>query len=149
MGSSRRKKRRQDSVQVESWHFTYQDRIHCFGGIDQDAGESALSAYAALYGTLERKLFARHCAGIPIPSLKRSYLARYSIPARMFNSLSVLVRGKAVAVHEGQLRRVDSLERRIRRAEEQINRVLDSGNRNGVHQKKRRLAALKRQPEGL
>ena len=91
--SFRKKERRLGSAQVGSWRFTYEDRIHSFAGVDCEAGLSALSAYAAFFGKLERRLFSRFCAGVPVRSLKKDYVSRYRIPARMFNSLGVSVEG--------------------------------------------------------
>ena len=143
------RKRKSRFGEVEPPKFTYQDRIHAFEGLDFAAGELALSAYARLYGRLERKLFARYCAGDPLTSLKKSWLAAYRIPARMFNSLRVSVEGKVSSVREGQVRRVDSLEHRIKRAEQQIERFAERGDANGAHQKKRRLAGLRHQLDCL
>ena len=83
-------KHQSGSAQVGEWRFTYQDRIHSFEELDSAQGISALSAYAELYGRLERKLFGRYCAGVSLPSLKNSYLLAHRIPARMFNGLSPL-----------------------------------------------------------
>ena len=69
MPSSRMKERQSGSAQVGEWRFTYQDRIHSFEELESEQGISALSAYAELYGRLERKLFGRYCAGVSLPSL--------------------------------------------------------------------------------
>ena len=137
-----KRKRTLGSSQVGDWKFSYQDRIDSFGGVGFKKGVAGLSAYAALFGKLERRLFARACAGFSIPSLKSGYISRYRVPARMFNSLRVSVEGKISAAREGQYRRVDSLERRIKRAKERITEAGKRGNLNVVHHKKRRLAAL-------
>ena len=42
---------------------TYQTRICDYGGMERSAGDAALSAYAELYGLVERKLFAEVAAG--------------------------------------------------------------------------------------
>ena len=125
-----------------SWKFTYQDRIHSFEDLDFIQGCAALSDYAGLYGRLERELFARSCAGVPLPSLKKGCLSKERIPARMFNSLRVSVEGKVSAARESQLGLVESLGRRIVRAEKQIAVALDDGRLNAAHHKKRRLANL-------
>ena len=124
MSSSGRKKRQSGSAQVGSWKFTYQDRIHSFVGVDSAAGILALSAYADLYGKLERKLYARYRAGVSLPSLKNRFLAAYRIPGRMFNSLRVSVEGKISSAREGQLRQIESLDRRIGRAKKQVSELL-------------------------
>ena len=107
MPSSRNKKRQSGSAQVGKWRFTYEDRIHSFEELESEQGISALSAYAELYGCLERKLFGRYCAGVSLPSLKSSYLLAHRIPARMFNGLRVSLEGKyrrSVRVNSGRLR---------------------------------------------
>ena len=147
--SFRKKERRLGSAQVGSWRFTYEDRIHSFGGVGLDEGLSALSAYAALFGTLERTLFGRFCAGVSLPSLKSDYLSQYRIPARMFNSLRVSVEGKVSAAQKSQQRLIESLARRIGRAKQQITEASDRGDLNAVHNKKRRLGALERRLEAV
>ena len=143
------RKRNSGSWEAEPATFTYQERVHAFEGLDFVAGESALSAYARLYGRLERKLLARYCAGERLTSLKKPWIAAHRIPARMFNSLRVSVEGKISSVREGQPRRVDSLERRIKNAERQIERSWERGDLNAAHRKKRRLSALRQQLEDL
>ena len=147
--SFRRKTVVPGSIQVASSRFTYQDRVHSFSGTGVDEGLSALSTYGALFGTLERKLLVRFSAGDCLSSLKKGYLSEYRIPARMFNSLRVSVEGKVSAARESQQRLVESLERRIGRAEEQTVEFGKRGDRNGVHQKKRRLSALCERLESL
>ena len=143
MPSSRKQKRQSGSAQVGEWRFTYEDRIHSFEGLDSGQGISALSAYAELYGHLERKLFGRYCAGVSLTSLKSEYLLAHRIPARMFNGLRVSLEGKIAAVREGQSRQLESLGRRISRAEKQIASALERGKLDVVHHKKRRLENLR------
>ena len=139
---SRRKNQRLGSGRVGSWKFTYQDRVHSFPGVGLDEGLSGLSAYAALFGTLERTLFGRLSAGVPLVSLKSAYLSKYRIPARMFNGLRVSVEGKVSAARESQQRQIESLGRRTKRAGQQIVEARKRGDLNLVHNKKRRLATL-------
>ena len=143
MDSAKRKMRQSGSSQVGEWRFTYQDRIHSFEELELEQGISALSAYAALYGRLERKLFGRYCAGVSLPSLKNSFLVKYQIPARMFNSLRVSLEGKIAAVRESQSRQIESLGRRISRAGNQIAGSLERGKLAVVHHKRRRLENLR------
>ena len=49
---------------------TYQTRIADYGGVDRSMGDAALAAFAALYGRVERKLFADVAAGRSAGSLK-------------------------------------------------------------------------------
>ena len=121
---------------------TYQTRIRDYSGIERAAGDATLSAYAQLYGRVQRKLLAQVAAGRSAASLKNKYLKRYGIPARMFNGVRVSLEGKVASVKEQQKLRVDSLGRRIARAEGRIADAAQRGRWDQVHQKSRRLAAL-------
>ena len=122
---------------------TYQTRISDYGGVNRSAGDAALAACAALYGRVQRKLFADVAAGGSASSLKGAYLKRYGIPARMFNAVRVSLEGKVASVREQQKLRGDALGRRIARAERQVSDAAEGGRRDQVHQKKRRLANLR------
>ena len=122
---------------------TYQTRIADFGDMDRAVGYSALAAYAQLYGRVERKLFADFSAGEVPASMKKEYLERYGIPARMFNGLRVSLEGKVSAVQKTMGLRLDNLQRRIARAELEIAKAVERGRLNQVHQKRRRLANLR------
>ena len=128
---------------------TYETRIRHFGELDRRAGDDLLSAYAQLYGGIERKLFAETAAGPSAAALKSEYLERYRIPARMFNSVRVSLEGKIASVREGQKLRLDSLARRIARAERQIAVAAEQRRWAQVHQKQRRLGNLKTRLEKL
>ena len=122
---------------------TYQTRISGYQGRDRESGDAALSAYAELYGRVQRKLFSAVAAGRPAASLKNTYLGQYGIPARMFNGVRVSLEGKVASVKEQQKLRGDDLRRRIARAERQISAAAERDRWDQVHQKKRRLAHLK------
>ena len=122
---------------------TYQTRVRNYSGVERAAGDAALSAYAGLYGRVQRKLFAQVAAGQPAASLKSQYLRRYGIPARMFNGVRVSLEGKVASVKEQQKLRVDSLRRRIGTAEGVISKVAHGGRWEQVHQKRRRLVNLR------
>ena len=122
---------------------TYHTRVREYAGTDGEAGDAALSAYGELYGRVERRLFAEVAAGRSAASLKSEYLKRYSIPARMFNAVRVSLEGKVASVKEQQKLRVDSLGRRIARAEVQIADAAERGRWDQVHQKRRRLVNLR------
>ncbi len=122
---------------------TYQTRMREYSSVDREAGDAALSAYAELYGRVQRKLFAEVAAGRSAPALKNAYLQRYGIPARMFNGARVSLEGQVASVKEQQKLRLDSLGRRMARAERQIADALERGRWDQVHQKRRRLANLR------
>ena len=121
---------------------TYQDRIRDYVGMERSAGDAALSAYAELYGRMERKLFAEVAAGRSAASLKSGYLKRFRIPARMFNGVRVSLEGKVASVRAQEKLQADSLGRRIARAQRQIAGAAEHGRWDQVHQKRRRLAIL-------
>ena len=128
---------------------TYQTRIADYGAVEPTHGEAALAAYAELYGRVQRKLFADFSAGELPASLKRVYLQRYGIPARMFNGLRVSLEGKVSAVQRTTGLRRDSLQRRIARAEGEVAKAVKGGRWAQVHHKRRRLANLRFRLAGL
>ena len=72
---------------------TYQTRI--------EGNDEALSAYAALYGRVQRNLFAevssgRSAASRSAASMKRGCVREYGIPARMFNAVGVIPGGEGL-----------------------------------------------------
>ena len=121
---------------------TYQACICDYGGMERSAGDAALSAYAELYGLVERKLFAEVAAGKTAASLNSGYLRRYGILARMLDAARASLEGKVASVQEQQKLQVGSLGRRIARAQRQIAGAAEQGRRDQVHQKRRRLATL-------
>ena len=128
---------------------TYQTRIADYGDVEPTHGEAALAAYAELYGRVQRKLFADFSAGELPASLKRVYLQRYGIPARMFNGLRVSLEGKVSSVRETMALRRDGLERRIARAEREVDKAVKGDRWAQVHHKRRRLANLRFRLAGL
>ena len=128
---------------------TCQTRVSSYAGVDRAGGDAALSAYAELYGRVQRKLFSDVAAGKGATSLKSAYLVRYGIPARMFNGVRVSLEGKVASVREQQHLRVDALRRRIGRAERQVLQAGQGGRPDWVHQKRRRLANLRLRLAGL
>ena len=128
---------------------TYQTRIAGYAGLGHSAGGAVLAAYGELYGRMQRKLFADVAAGSSAASLKAAYLKRYGIPARMFNGVRVSLEGKVSSVGEQQKIRLDDLQRRIARAEQQIADAAERGRLDQVHQKRRRLANLRHRLSAL
>ena len=122
---------------------TYQTRISDYANMDRLEGAAALSAYAELYGQVQRKLFAAVAAGRSAVLLKSEYIKEHGIPARMFNAVRVSLEGKVSAVRAAQRLRVDGLERRIAQAERQVAKAEEQSWWQQVHQKRRRRANLK------
>ena len=121
---------------------TYQTRVCEYAELERADGDAALSAYAELYGRVERKLFAEVAAGRSATSLKSEYLKRYGIPARMFNGVRVSLDGKIACVREQQKLRLDEMARRIARTETHVAEAEQKGDWNAAHHKRRRLANL-------
>ena len=128
---------------------TYQTRIYDYAGVDRAAGDAALSAYASLYGQMQRKLFAEVAAGSSAASLKSDYIKKHGIPARMFNGVRVLLEGKVASVRKTMALRQDSLQWRIDRAQRQVSDAAERGRWDQAHQKKRRFANLRHRLVGL
>ena len=61
----------------------------------------------------------------------------------MFNSVRVSLEGKVASVKEQQKLQLDSLGRRIARAERQVSDAVEHGRLDQVHEKKRRLTSLR------
>ena len=78
----------------------YQTRISDYGDVDRLEGDAALSAYAELYGRMQRKLFAAAAAERSVVLLKREYIKEHGIPARMFNAVRVFLEGEVSSVRE-------------------------------------------------
>ena len=141
-----RKRRRQSAYSSEGYlpqTRSYQTRIAGYEGIDRAVGDAALSAYAALYGKVQHKLFAVVAAGGSAVSKKSEYIEEHGIPARLFNAARITLDGKVSAVRESQLLQLDSLRRRVSRAERQVAEAAEPGRWRQVHEKRRRLANLK------
>ena len=147
-----RKRRRQSADSSEGYLAqtrSYQTRIAAYEGIDRAVGDAALSAYAALYGKVQHKLFAVVAAGRSAVSKKSEYIEKHGIPARMFNAVRVSLEGKVSAVRGSQLLQLDSLRRRVSRAEKQVLEAEPGCQWWQVHGKRRRLANLKFRLAGL
>ena len=92
----------QSSVGPSPLVSTYQTRIAVYEGRDRAEGDAGLSAYAELYGRVQRKLFADVVAGRSAASLKRDYIKKHGIPARLFNAVRVPLDGKVASVRGSQ-----------------------------------------------
>ena len=147
-----RKRRRQSAYSSEGYlpqTRSYQTRIAAYEGIDRAVGDAALSAYAALYGKVQHKLFADVAAGRSAVSKKSEYIDKHGIPARMFNAVRVSLEGKVSAVQESQLLQLDSLRRRVSREGKQVDEAEKECQWWQVHGKRRRLANLEFRLAGL
>ena len=119
---------------------TYQTRI--------EGNDEALSAYAALYGRVQRRLFAevssgRSAASRSAASMKRGCVREYGIPARMFNAVRVSLEGKVSGARESQLLHAETLKGLVRRAGRELADARKRADRHRVHQKLRRLDNLR------
>ena len=141
------RKRRRQSADSSAGYLaptrSYQTRIAVYEGIDRADGDAALSAYAALYGKVQHKLFADVAAGESAVSKKSEYIEEHGIPARMFNGVRITLDGKMSAVRESQLVQLDSQRRRVSRGEKQVLDAEQGCQWRQVHGKRRRLSNLK------
>ena len=147
-----RKPRRQSAWSPEGYLAptrSYQTRIAVYEGIDRADGDAALSAYAALYGEVQHKLFADVAAGESAVSQKSAYIEKHGIPARLFNAVRITLDGKVSAVRGSQLLQLDSLRRRVSRAEKQVDKAEQECQWRQVHGKRRRLVNLRFRLSGL
>ena len=147
-----RKPRRQSADSSEGYLAqtrSYQTRIAVYEGIDRSVGDAALSAYAALYGKVQHKLFADVAAGRSAVSKKSEYIEEHGIPARMFNAVRITLDGKVSAVRAAQRLQLDSLRRRVSREGKQVDKAEKECQWRQVHGKRRRLANLKFRLSGL
>ena len=103
----------------------------------------ALSAYAQLFGHVERRLFAAAAAGEPFMALKRGCLVQHGISSRLFNSVKVSLEGKVKAVQASQKLRIDGLRRRMAKADKTLAKLEKKGLWFEVHHKRRRLETLR------
>lgn len=94
---------------------TFQTRIYEY--------ESYLTTYAALFNTVERRLFVDHFIhGHSLTDLKKRYLRLYDITARQFNSVSHQLKGKIASVKEVQKNREADLAGKIKSIQTWIDR---------------------------
>ena len=111
---------------------TYQTRI--------EGNDEALSAYAALYGRVQRRLFAEVSSGRSAASrsaasrsMKRGCVREYGIPARMFNAVRVSLERKVSGARESQLLHIETLKGMVRRAGKELANAGKKGDRHRVH----------------
>jgi len=112
---------------------TYQTRI-------SDERKEALSDYASLVSRAERSLFADLTRGKNLKDLKSSYLVRFGITARQFNSIRVELEGKVDSIRKRLPQLIDLKKQQIKSLEEKLPKVKS---KKIKHQKSRRLETLR------
>jgi IS605 OrfB family transposase len=121
--------------------YTYQTRI----APDKNATEF-LHDFSKLYGTVERKLFADYAKNIDIKKQKSSYLVKYGITARQFNSVRIMLQGKIDSIRSRINDYIEDTEAKIKKTSKSIKSLikkisgLTSIQKNKLHQKKRLLS---------
>jgi hypothetical protein len=116
--------------------FTYQTRVSVTSRQD-----GALSEYAALFGRVERTLYADIQKGEDPNLLKSSYLVHFDITARQFNAVRIQLQGKMDAARELLPLHIKDLQTKIRKAKKTIAKLAKRiPGSNQLHQKRRRLA---------
>ena len=123
--------------------FSYQTRIVA------EQGE-ALSAYAALYGKVERSLFGELAAGGDTSKLKSSYLKRFGITARQYNAVAISLKGKIASVQERRKGLIKEATARIIKARKVVAKLEKKcAGTFKLHQKKRRLISKEKRLEAM
>jgi IS605 OrfB family transposase len=119
--------------------FTYQTRIVVDASVSQ-----ALDGYAALYGTVERRLFAAlHKPNARLIDLKREFLPQFGITARQFNAIRTGLEGKIASIKARRPELIQDLQVRIRKAARTVTKLSQwPSQANKLHEKKRRLHIL-------
>ena len=117
--------------------FTYQTRL------TDPAAEMVLADYAALYGQVERSLFAEMAKGKSAGEMKAKFIRRFGITARQFNAVSIGLKGKIASIQRRRPALMDDAKSRIDKARKVIAKLsVRAPGSNKLHQKKRRLATL-------
>lgn len=130
--------------------FTYQTRI-------KDSNfllDNFLTEYAALYGKIERRLFADYCRGLNIFKVKSCYLQRYGITARQFNAVRIVLQGKIDSIKSLQGEYIADAQARIKKVACDIKHLQQKHNKtqlqsNKLHQKQRLIIRLNRKLQGI
>jgi hypothetical protein len=99
---------------------TWQARLR----LDEDTS-GRLSAYAELYGKVERSLFAALAGGRAKNELKREYIQRFGITARHFNAIRIGLEGKVRSIQERQPDLIKEVTQRIGKAGTTIAKLRD------------------------
>ena len=114
--------------------FTYQARPRL-----NEKQEKALEACSRLLNNVERSLHADVSKGSTPASNKNSYLKRFGITARHFNSCRVNLDGKIAACKTSRDLAINSLNQKIKSVESQIKQLKTKPSKAfSLHQKKRR-----------
>ena len=123
----------------DSFIFTYQTRITA-----ADESVSTLDAYAALYGKVERSLFAAMQKPDVSPNaLKREFLPRFGITARQFNAIRIALEGKIDSIKVRRPELLLDLQGRIKKIIKSAAKLALKPTQSAkLHQKKRRLHIL-------
>lgn len=111
---------------------TYQTRI-------QTDPDSPLLPYAELMAHVEHCLFADIARGNTVSQLKSSYLIRFGITARQFNSVRIKLEGKIASLKALQLQHIEQKKEQIKTLKDKLPKIRDKAVR---HAKKRRLTTL-------
>ena len=121
--------------QITSKSLTYQTRLH----VEENA-DAILGEYAYLLSHVERSLFRDYYQkNKNLNDLKSSYLKKFNITARQFNSCRIKLQGKVLSYKVLLKESIIELESRIKKLKKHIKKIKDPFK---AHQKKRRLFQL-------
>ncbi len=127
---------------MESRAYTYHTRVTI--SKEQDV---FLNDFGCLYGKVERSLHAAFSSGKSILSCKNSYLKKFGITARQFNSVRIMLQGKHRSIQALQGEYIANLIARIKKTQHRI-RILTkkkdkTAHKQALFQKKRHLECQK------
>ena len=98
--------------------FTYQTLV-----ADGAAADAALSAYAKLFGEVQRALFAAIAAGDDPDELKPDFCRRYRITSRQFNAIASDIKGKIDGIKAHRKVLIEGKTRQIKKAREVLKKL--------------------------
>ena len=118
-------------------HYTYQTRF-----TTDDPGIQILDAYGALFGQVERVLFAQIAAGKHPHQLKSLFLKRFGITARQYNGARIQLQGRIDSIKKRRPQLIQELQERIDSLIKKIKKLEKTKKKALLHQKRRRLNRL-------
>jgi len=140
--------------------FTYHTLVQ-----ESAAADPALSAYAKLFSTTERKLFAATAAGADPDDLKVDFCRRYRLTARQYNAVSAQLRGMIDSIKERRTGLIKEQTGRIAKARQVVKKLSKppktqrgaspetpadrAARKEKLHHKRRRLKSLQQRLESL
>jgi IS605 OrfB family transposase len=109
--------------------------------------DNPLSTYASLLAQTEHCLFADIAKGKKANELKSSYLLRFGITARQFNSVRINLEGKIASIKTRHLQLIEHKREQIKALETRLPKIRDKKLRHAKNRRLKTLVAKLRQLE--